>query len=256
MTTPYEIHHGDLLHFLPTLPTSSFDLLLTDPPYCSGGMHRGSRTQTTKQKYCDSTTATYGAYEDFEGDQRDQRGYQLWVAQWVSLCRPLLKPGASFAIFTDWRQIAATFDAIQSGGLVVRGVAVWDKGGGARPQKSRPAAQAEFIVWGSRGKMPIRDDVPCLPGVFMAPTVRTKDRAHIAQKPLEVMRELVKLCPPEGRVLDPFAGSGSTLVAAIESGREVVGCEVSRRWADVASERCEAAANNAARASAAQPSLF
>ena len=51
------------------------------------------------------------------------------------------------------------------GGLIWRGTAVWDKGN-SRPQKGRFRQQAEYIVWGSNGDMPISRPVPCLPGVF------------------------------------------------------------------------------------------
>ena len=52
-----------------------------------------------------------------------------------------------------------------------------------------------------------------------------RKRQHQTQKPLALMRELVKICVPGGRVLDPFAGSGTTLLAAREQGLDAVGIE-------------------------------
>lgn len=68
-------------------------------------------------------------------------------------------------MFIDWRQLPAATDALQWAGWIWRGTAVWDKGN-SRPQKGRFRQQAEYIVWGSNGDMPISRPVPCLPGVF------------------------------------------------------------------------------------------
>lgn len=60
---------------------------------------------------------------------------------------------------------------------------------------------------------------------------------HITQKPVEVMQELVKICPPGGTVLDPFAGSGTTGVAALREGRQFIGIELSEHYADITEAR-------------------
>ncbi|MGQ4409056.1 DNA methyltransferase, partial [[Kitasatospora] papulosa] len=63
---------------------------------------------------------------------------------------------------------------------------------------------------------------------------------HITQKPVEVMQQLVQVCPEGGTVLDPFTGSGSTGVAALRAGRRFVGVELSAHYADIAEERLRA----------------
>ena len=100
----------------------------------------------------------------------------------------------------------------------------------------RFAVQCEYVVWGSRGGMPVRMGVdPCLPGFFQANAPR--DREHQTQKPLDVMRELVKIVPEGGTILDPFAGSGTTGVAALMEGRHFIGVEMTEHYAEVAAER-------------------
>lgn len=107
----------------------------------------------------------------------------------------------------------------------------------SRPQKGRFRQQAEFVVWGSNGKLPIDRPVPVLPGLFRAANVSPVERQHQTQNPLSVMRELVKICVPGGRILDPFAGSGTTLEAAKLEGYEAVGMELSEEIAKTAYKR-------------------
>ena len=76
-----ELIHGDALTVLPSLPAASFDALITDPPYASGGVHASSRQQS-RQEYMQSGTARLHA--DFVGDERDQRSHLAWMRLWGS----------------------------------------------------------------------------------------------------------------------------------------------------------------------------
>ena len=112
--------------------------------------------------------------------------------------------------------------------------AVWDKGN-SRPQKGRFRQQAEYIVWGSNGDMPISRPVPCLPGVFKYGNPQS--RIHLTEKPLQLMRDIVKITEPGGHILDPFAGSGTTVLAAVQEGYTATGIEVTDTYAELARER-------------------
>lgn len=82
-----------------------------------------------------------------------------------------------------------------------------------------------------------RSEPVYLPGYLEGSQPRGRERRHITQKPVEVMRQLVQICRPGGTVLDPFAGSGTTGVAALLEGRAFVGVEVTGHYAQVARER-------------------
>ena len=104
-----------------------------------------------------------------------------------------------------------------------------------RPQKGRFRQQAEYIVWGSNGDMPISRPVPCLPGVFKYGN--PQNRIHLTEKPLQLMRDIVKITEPGGRILDPFAGSGTTVLAAVLEGYSATGIEVTDAYAALARGR-------------------
>ena len=101
---------------------------------------------------------------------------------------------------------------------------MWDKTEGARPAKGRYGNQCKYVVWGSRG--PMNDEEgPCLPGVWRA-TVRSGEKLHQTGKPLSIMRELCRIAwKPGSLILDPFAGSGTTLVAARDADHRAIGIE-------------------------------
>ncbi|WP_321863254.1 site-specific DNA-methyltransferase [Pseudomonas paraveronii] len=227
--------HGDCLRYLEQIPDNSVDALITDPPYSSGGLHMGARQQPPSAKYLQSGGGC-NRYPEFTGDQRDQRSHLRWCVLWLTEAFRVLKPGAPVCLFSDWRQLPLTTDALQAAGFTWRGIAVWDKTEGVRPQLGRFRAQAEYIVWGSKGAMPLNRRAPALPGVVREP-VRRKDKFHITGKPVALMQAIVKICEPGGLILDPFAGSGSTLVAAKLEGYRWLASEALQHNVQVASER-------------------
>jgi len=226
-----QLLQGDALKLLPTLEAASFDALITDPPYASGGVHAGARQRAPSEKYVNSNL-----HAEFVGDERDQRSHLRWMVLWLSECSRLLKDGAPVCLFTDWRQLPLTTDALQAAGFTWRGIAVWDKTEGVRPQLGRFRSQAEYIVWGSKGAMPLSRRAPVLPGVIRSKVLKS-DKLHMTGKPTDLMRQVVRICEEGGRILDPFAGSGTTLVAAQLEGYDWVGCELTQHYAEVSRER-------------------
>lgn len=230
--TAVELRHGDSLLLLRELADESVDLVLTDPPYSSGGMFRGDRAnQSTNAKYVQ--TGTIANRADFDGDSRDQRGFLAWASLWLAECWRASKPGSSCLVFTDWRQLPTVTDAVQAGGWVWRGLVVWDKTTIARPRPGF-SSRAEYIVWGTRGAIDL--DV-YLQGVIAAATPRGDERRHMTEKPIGLLEQLIQICPRDGLVLDPFAGSGSTLDAARNQGRRALGFELNDVHLETAGQR-------------------
>ena len=228
----WTILHGDTLNIIRSFQPGVFDAVITDPPYASGGSKPNEKNRTTTQKY--SSMSKENALPDFDGDQKDQRSWTNWMADWLSDARKACRDGAPICLFIDWRQYPSITDALQWAGWIWRGVAVWDKLT-CRPQKGRFRQQSEYIVWGSNGPMPVNRPVGCLPGVFRY--ANPQNRIHVTEKPLQLMRDIVKICEPGGRILDPFAGAGTTILAAVREGYEAVGIELNDAYFKLGSDR-------------------
>jgi site-specific DNA-methyltransferase (adenine-specific) len=232
------LYNGNNLSILMTIPNESIDVLITDPPYSSGGLHTTTRQQSTAKKYLSQKHTGFGAPElNFEGDNRDQRSWTTWCTLWLTECYRTLKTGSPAAIFTDWRQLPSLTDAFQAAGFIWRGVYVWDKKN-ARPNAGKFRQTAEFVVWGSKGEMQIDKATPIyLGGMTSAAIVQTNRRKHQTEKPEILMRDLVKIAKPDSIILDPFMGSGSTGVAALAQGHKFIGIEINKHYYNVAKQR-------------------
>lgn len=219
---------ADALDVLSSLPDECLDAIITDPPYSSGGAFRGDRDASTQEKY----SKAKNPHPNFEGDTRDQLSQLSWCALWLSQAYRAAKPGAPVCVFTDWRQIALTMLAVQCGGFVVRGIRPWTKAGMGRPQPGRFRNDAEYVVWGSKGAMPLSRRVGgpsrVLAGAVEHPPVKSAQRRHLTEKPEDVMRGIVRICEPGGVILDPFAGGGSTGIACLREGYRFLGVELTK----------------------------
>jgi site-specific DNA-methyltransferase (adenine-specific) len=237
------IYNGEALNTMNALPSGIADVLMTDPPYSSGGMFRSDRNTDPKDKYRgwshspEETRKPAAEYGTFAGDNRDQRSWACWVSAWSWSALRLTKEGGSAFVFSDWRQLPAATDAVQLGGWTWRGVVVWDKGVG-RPVKGCFRNHVEYVVWATHGKP--SDEAEGYPSAIISvPTVRHGEREHVTQKPVELLRHLLSIVPNKTPlVLDPFMGSGSTLVAAKQMGVRAIGIELDEKYCEMAAKRC------------------
>ncbi|WP_158261105.1 MULTISPECIES: DNA-methyltransferase [Pirellulaceae] len=234
-----ELYRGDCLQAMEQMKRRGveFDAVMTDPPYSSGGLHLSSRQKCTNEKY--RQTGHKIEMKAFLGDNMDQRSYRLWAMTWLGTAAELLKPGGLVCLFTDWRQLPTMTDILQGAGLNWCGIVPWDKKN-TRPRIGGFNQRCEFIVWGTKGTRPRVG--PSLPGAYQMSPVSTQRRVHFAEKPVELMKQLLRAVSESGgeSVLDPFAGGATTLVAARELGLRAVGIEKSEAIAEDARQRLKA----------------
>lgn len=229
---------GDCLELLADIPDGSVDMVLTDPPYSSGGLFAGDRKASTRVKYCDDDYNGAARFQDFSGDNMDQRSFTEFMRMVLSKCRQKAKLESVCAVFVDWRNIAAVGDALQAAGWVYRGIVVWDKGI-SRAIPNRFRNDCEYVVWGTNGprKTEYIEGVFVGPGCYHIKSVNTKKKHHQTEKPVELLEKLLAICPEGGMVLDPFMGSGSTGVACINTNRGFIGMELDLNYYKTARRR-------------------
>lgn len=217
------IYKGDCREILPTL--GAVDHVLTDPPY-SETTHNGARSLTSDNRK--GGTGDNAGRIDF-----DAIGAEM-IREAVALADPLRWTVAT----VDWRHVHELECAPPLGARFVR-FGIWVKPDGA-PQFTgdRPATgwEAVAIMHKLGGKM--RWNGGGNRAVWVFPIARGE---HPTEKPLGLLLELVSLFTDPGEtILDPFMGSGTTLVAAYQLGRKAIGVEIDERWAEVAARRLEA----------------
>ncbi len=228
------IYQGDCLQVLRTLQNNSIDAVITDPPYASAGANSLTKAGKCKDKY--QNTGITKEYPEFLGENRDQRSFGYWSTLWATQCYQLCKESAPFLAFTDWRQLPGTTDYMQAAGFSYNGIVSWDKTESTRPIKGRFRNQCEFVTYGFKGKCNSKANPVYLAGSIRE-RVNPNEKYHMTGKPVPVMAHLVKVAPPGAVVLDPFMGSGSTGIAAIESGRRFIGIEATKDYYDIAKAR-------------------
>lgn len=208
-----------------------FQALVTDPPYCSGGTTARERTgKTAKAKYVLNDSFDRA---DFQGDQRDQRSFGHWCALWLHLAIRMMQAPAYSVTFIDRRNLSSLTDAVQVAGWRFTDILPWDKTeGGCRPCKGWfRSSQAEYVVIGLLGSLGREQERKgeCLPGVLRCKSTMEEKSYHMHAKPVEIMTTLLKpltwMHAGQGCVLDPFVGSGNTLIAARRLGLRAVGIE-------------------------------
>lgn len=233
-----EIYRGDVLELAEELEDGTLDMLLTDPPYSSGGLYAGDRKSGTGRKYTDDDFNGANRFPDFAGDNMDGHSYLTFLRLVFSQFRPKVRPGGVAACFTDWRQLATVTDALQAAGFVYRGIVVWDKKN-SRSTPGRFRNDCEYVVWGTNGPRPVSYTKPIWhgPGCYQIPVVSTGRKHHQTEKPVALLDRLLEITPEGGTVCDPFMGSGSAGVAAANMGRQFIGGELAAEYFETARQR-------------------
>lgn len=208
---------GDCMEILPTLP--KVDAVITDPPY---GIGESSKKVESRQRggklgtllgYKGKAMADQKDYGQFDWDQKPP------PAEFIQALRDC----SSFQAFFggNYFNLPPTSCWL-----------VWDKLNG-----DNDFADCE-LCWTNWPKA-VRRLQWRWNGMLRQ---GNEERFHPTQKPLEVMKWVIGLCPKADTVLDPFMGSGTTGVACVHQGRKFVGIEREPSYFDIACRRIEQAA--------------
>ena len=210
------IYHGDSAEVMDSMPAGSIDLIVTDPPYIIGAVSAGSLSSKA-------------------GGWQDMMNSAAWFASWYRQADNLLKRNGAMWSFCNWRSLPVVMRAATDAGLPITSMMVWDKEwigpGGA--QGLRPAYELCGLFAKPDFTIPNRG----VADVWRHKTGGHKPNGHPAEKPVDLMRRIIRTSENAGVVLDPFMGSGTTVVAAQLEGVRSIGIEAEEKWCELAAKR-------------------
>jgi adenine-specific DNA-methyltransferase len=198
---------GDCVEVLAEMPEASVDLVVTDPPYLARYQSRDGRHVTN--------------------DDRDG-----WLEPAFRELYRVLKPDRFCVSFYGWHQADRFLRAWRRAGFRPVGHLVWVKDYHSNERFLRYSHEAAYLL--AKGDPP-------KPAIALRDVLEwqyTGDELHPTQKPVMAILPLIMTYSSVGDiVLDPFAGSGSTAVAAQALGRHFIGIELEPTYAQAASDR-------------------
>ena len=221
LPTDVKMIHGDAFQVLAGMADGEVDVIISDPPY-SDRTHEGARTTKGGKSFRDGGIPRKLLTFDSLNDE-----------QFVEFARQSVRVAKRWVVsFCDWRHAAL----IEPAGLPLIRLGVWTKPNGAcQMTGDRPATGWEAVVilhragrkqWNGGGQQ----------AVWRYNHVDGK--RHPTEKPLELVTKLVKLFSNKGEtILDPFAGSGTTGLACVLTGRKFIGVEKDEKYYRLARKR-------------------
>jgi DNA modification methylase len=204
--------------------------LLTDPPYCSGGFQEAGRGA--------GSVGTDAEHEKIANDTLSSRGYMALIKQTLQAWN-----ASAVYMFTDWRMWCNLFEAAEGSGYGVRQLLVWDKGTPGMGMGWR--AQHELVLFGTKLSGSMFDSQrECHGNVITCK--RTGNKHHTTEKPLELMTTILSVTFWADIVGEPFAGSGTTILACEHLGRTCYASELKPHYCDTAIRRWQSVSGGGA----------
>ena len=224
-----QVIHGDALDEMKRLPDGSFGLVVTSPPYnllntTGWGFNENSISKSLLNGYSDHDDAM--PYDE----------YVAWQRACLAEMMRLLRDDGAIFYNHKWRVqnklIQDRSDIVQ--GFPVRQIIIWSRPSGINFSDDFFLPTYEVIYLICKPDFRLAPKANALGDVWRIPPARNND--HPAPFPLTLAQRCVASVG-RGPVLDPFCGSGTTLVAAELEGLEYLGIDNSAEYVDMARER-------------------
>jgi DNA modification methylase len=211
-TTRNTIIHGNCIQVMKGMPTGSVDFILTDPPYIASYKSRDNHTVLN-----DDNAA--------------------WLNPSFAQMYRVLKPNAFAISFYGWPKVDLFFAAWKQAGFRIAGHIIFRKNYASKSAFLQYRHEAAYLLIKGNPALPTAP----LPDVM--DWTYTGNKLHPTQKSIDILKPLIdSFTKPGDLVLDPFAGSGSTCVAAQRTGRQYLGIELDPNHHQTALARVSGAA--------------
>ena len=245
----FRLYLGDSLELLSKFPDNSVDMIFADPPYnlSNNGItcHSGRMVSVNKGEW----DVSRGIDGDFN-----------FHLDWLRLCHCVLKPGGTIWVSGTYHSIYSCGYAIQLIGYKILNDIAWYKPNASPNLSCRYfTASHETLIWARKGDTAKHkfnyelmkdgnwgDDTLKKPNLQMRSVwaIKTPKREeklygkHPTQKPLELLKRIVLASTDEGDlILDPFTGSSTTGIAAIQNNRFFIGIDKAEDYLDLSRKR-------------------
>ena len=215
------ITHGDSRDYLPKM-SRKIDCLLTDPPY--GVNFKSNRAQTPLGKKFTQA---------LENDGDLDAALELFNDIMEVAVIPQLADTAELYVFTAWHVLDSWMPLLRSYekpyGIELKQMLIWDKGyPGMGDLVGNWGCGHEVILYLKRGRRPVAHRRS---GIIHVDKIPSRQNIHPTEKPVALLRHLIEMSTDPGDlIVDPFSGSGSTSVAAMELGRDSWAFEIDEQY--------------------------
>lgn len=221
------IKNQDALIALKDIADETIDCIITDPPYptISGG-HGGEDSSSTANRPTGILSKNDGKIFNYN---------DIDIKNWAPECYRVLKNGTHFYVMTNFLNLEYYMRIIRESGFELHNLLIWEKNN-ATPNRWY-MKNCEYIIFARKGRAkPINN---C--GTKTVLQVKNvKDRIHPTEKPTELLRILIENSTNENdTILDPFGGSFSTALAALQTGRNAISFEIDEEFYNQGRERLE-----------------
>jgi adenine-specific DNA-methyltransferase len=201
--------HGDCVEIMRQMQPASIDFVITDPPYITRYRARDGRSIANDDN-------------------------ARWLKPAFTQIHRILKSAAFCISFYGWNKADLFIDAWRGAGFRIVGHLVFRKRYPSSTRFLRYQHEQAYLL----AKGDVQPPAQPIPDVIEFPY--TGNKLHPTQKPVAALKPLIEVfCPPQGTLLDPFAGSGSALVAARQLGRQCIGIEIDEQHYHTATARLQ-----------------
>jgi len=221
----YRIYHDDNMGMI---ESGSIDLIVTDPPMFLSHLEEIDLPERAPMRM------DKGPWDHSENPTEEFR-------RWAEDFYRVLREGGSLYTFVNDHYVSHLRDALEEAGFSIRTLITWHKTNPA-PQVRRHTycMSTEYIWFATKGSGHTfnwlgQNDMH---NFIETPIVSGAERLHPTQKPVSILKKWIQISSNPGDiVLDPFAGSGSTGVAALELERDFVLVEKEEKYVNMIRER-------------------
>ena len=234
-----DLYNGDCLEVMKAIPDNSIDLVATDCPYkiVSGGCRKIPKDGERETSGILTHRHKDNKRTDWVDDVRTGKMFannDIEFKDWLPDVYRVLKDKAHCYIMVNSRNLAELQKQAELAGFKFQNLLVWDKGN-VTPNRYYMQGFECILMLRKGGAKNINNLGSS--NILKVPNI-IGNKTHPTEKPIDLMRILIEnSTQPNEIVLDPFMGSGSTMIACLNTNRKGIGIELDKHYFDIASKR-------------------